>query len=200
MLLGGPTATSGRWYFEAALGPEARVAHVGWATCDGGTSWAAGRDGLWHGGACSPWPADMTVSATSFVLGCALDLGAGTASFTIDGVRTGSGFAGVSSAVLPCLSLAGTLVVVVAGRFAHGPPEGHSAIAEAVTPWDDDGVTGALFEDKLAPLGDSKCGESTLVCDKEAKPVLKGASSLSCGADSNLPREEALPAMPSSTC
>lgn len=201
VVLGGPTVTQGRWYLEAVLGPEARVAHVGWATPDGTTSWAAGRDGLWHGGTCSPWPAEMTAVGTNFVLGCALDVGAGTASFTINGLQTSSGFTGIPAGVLPALTLSGTLIVVVSGRFAYEPPEGHSAIAEAVTPWDDEGVSGVLVEDKVpAKFGEeSTCGKSALVCDEEPRHSLKGVSSLSCGDSANLPHEEALPALPSSS-
>jgi ankyrin repeat protein/WD40 repeat protein len=145
--------TSGKWYYEWECVVEDFYHQIGWCKMDGSfapnsdsgvgddsNSWGCdlGRKQKWHEGSCESFGDSWENGAT---VGCAVDLDAGTMSFSKNGSWDGpwgEAFTGVDAGeggLVPAASFGGRFVAnfrLSADDFKHAPPSpDYKAVSEA---------------------------------------------------------------------
>jgi len=131
--------SSGKWYYEATVNSGSMI--VGWAKAGVNLDYFLGVDSLgwsysysgqkWNNNSAQAYGATYT---TGDVIGCALDLSAGTLEFFKNGTSQGVAFTGLSGEFFPGVGDGSSSDSVVASvnfgqrAFAYTPPTGYKAL------------------------------------------------------------------------
>jgi hypothetical protein len=137
--------SSGKWYYEATVDSGSMI--VGWAKAGVNLDYFLGVDSLgwsyshsgqkWNNNSAQTYGATYT---TGDVIGCALDLSAGTLEFFKNGTSQGVAFTGLSGEFFPGIGDGSSSTSVVATvnfgqrAFAYTPPTGYKALNTANLP------------------------------------------------------------------